>query len=81
MALNVRRLEEDNRIVAYGRFDGTVPLRFAGSGACWTVHFGQTWAHAERDRHPAGRSKRTQARQKISAAIARLRAVTKPAFV
>lgn len=80
MALKVKILEENNKIVAQGRLDGTVPFRFEDSGDSWTVRIGKTWEHSERDVHPMGKPKLTEARQKIYGAIARFRNEAKPAF-
>jgi hypothetical protein len=80
MALKVKILEENNKIIANGRLDGTVPFRFEDSGDNWTVRIGKSWAHSEHDRHPVGQPKLTEARQKIYAAIARFRNEAKPTF-
>ena len=80
MALKVKILEENNKIIANGRLDGTVPFRFEDSGDSWTVRIGKNWAHYEIDRHKVGQPKLTEARLKIYAAIAKFRNEAKPAF-
>lgn len=80
MALKVKIMEENNKITASGRLDGTVPFRFEDSGDSWTVRIGKNWAHSELDYHPIGQPKLAEARQKIYAAIARFRNEAKPAF-
>ncbi|MDT8855092.1 hypothetical protein RNZ50_08690 [Paracoccaceae bacterium Fryx2] len=80
MALKVRILEEDSRIVAQGVIDGTVPFRFEDFGDRWSVRIGRTWHHRERERHAAGQPKLAEARQKIYGAIARFRRECKPAL-
>ena len=80
MALKVKILKENNKIVAIGVLDGTLPFRFEDFGDRWSVRIGNTWHHKERDRHSAGQPKLAEARNKIYGSLARFRNDTKPAF-
>ncbi|WP_135451223.1 hypothetical protein [Tabrizicola caldifontis] len=80
MALKVKILEENNKIIAKGVLDGTVPFLFEDSGDRWSVRIGKTWRHMERERHSKGQPLISEARQKIYGAIARFRCEAKPAL-
>lgn len=79
MALKVKILEEDNKIVAKGVLDGSVPFRFEDFGDRWRVRIGRTWQYEERDRYHIGKPKLVEASLKIYGAIARFRNEAKPA--
>lgn len=80
MALKVKILEENNKIVANGLLDGILPFRFEDFGDRWSVRIGKSWQHIERERHSAGHPKLVEARNKIYGAVARFRTEFKPAL-
>lgn len=81
MALKVKILEENNKVVASGLLDGILPFRFEDLGDRWSVRIGKTWQYKERERYSAGHPKLAEARNKIYGALARFRNEAKPAVV
>ncbi|TGD61619.1 hypothetical protein EYC08_18125 [Tabrizicola sp. WMC-M-20] len=78
MALKVKILKDDRKILAQGMLDGAVPFHFEDSGDRWRVRIGKNWHHTGFERHVIGQPNLADARQKIYRAIARFRNECKP---